>query len=258
MRVLILGDLHGRHDSLPDILRNARRDLGITACIQVGDFGWTAVAIPRLVRLPMPVYAIDGNHDDHRFLAAARRKGLSRRWAKDLDLHLVERGATLELAGVAIGLLGGALHAHQAQSTAPANFVTATDVQSALKAWRTHKPQVIITHSCPAGIGVGMHAEQSLAASVERHCRQAGFDPGPDVDCGEPGLTELWKAMDWRPKEWCFGHFHTLHQWSVDGTAFTCVGSGDGTDGSKAVRSVILDLSEPMVPRVIAKSGIEI
>jgi predicted phosphodiesterase len=255
MRILILGDLHGRLDALPDILRNARRDLGVSACIQVGDFGWSSSAIQRLSRLPIPVHALDGNHDDHAFLAQARRRCLPRRWARDLDLHLLPRGAILELGGVAIGVLGGALHAHQAQCRSPANYVTAVDVRTALGAWRARRPPVIVTHSCPAGIGVGMQADPRMVASVERHCRQAGFDPGPDTDCGEPGLTQLWQAMDWRPVAWCFGHFHTLHQWVVDGTCFTCVGSGDGTDGSVGVRPVVLDISDPQVPRVTAKQG---
>jgi predicted phosphodiesterase len=255
MRILLLGDLHGRLDALPDILRNAKRDLGVTVCIQVGDFGWSVPVLQRLVRLPLPVHALDGNHDDHAFLAQARRRGLTRRWAMELDLHLLPRGGILNLNGVPIGVLGGALHAHQPQTRSSANFVSAGDVRAALSAWRKIRPQVIVTHSCPAGIGIGMQADPSLRESVDRHCRQAGFDTGPDHDCGEPGLTDLWRAMDWRPGEWCFGHFHTLHQWVVDGTSFTCVGSGDGTDGSAGVRPVILDVSDPQVPRVIVKQG---
>jgi predicted phosphodiesterase len=256
MHILLRGDLHGRLDALPDILRNAKRDLGVTSCIQVGDFGWSAPTLQRLARLPMPVHALDGNHDDHIFLAQARRRGLTRRWARELDLHLLPRGGVLDLNGVSIGVLGGALHAHQTQTRSPANYVTARDVRTALSTWRKVRPPVVITHSCPAGIGIGMQADPSMRASVDRHCRQAGFDVGPDHDCGEPGLTELWRAMDWRPTEWCFGHFHTLHQWVVEGTCFTCVGSGDGTDGSAGVRSVVLDLSHADHPRVLAKSGV--
>jgi len=255
MRVLILGDLHGRHDALPDILRNARRDCGVSACIQVGDFGWNAACLQRFACLPLPVYAIDGNHDDHDFLAAAVRRRQTATWASSLGLHYVPRGSLLELNGVPIGCLGGALHAHAPQET-PSNFVTAADVQKALRTWRHRRPPVIITHSCPPGIGIGMKADPQHAASVDRYCRQAGHDPGPDGDCGEPGLGALWAELDWRPKEWCFGHFHTLHQESVEGTAFTCVGSGDGTDGSPSVRAVVLDLSDPLVPRVIVKPSL--
>jgi predicted phosphodiesterase len=252
MRVLILGDLHGRHAALPDILRNAARLHGVTACIQVGDFGFDAACMASLPRLPIPTCAIDGNHDDHAYLAKAKRGRLVRRWQRDLNLRFIERGSLIDLAGVRFGFMGGALNAHAPQAE-PANFPTDQDVRTALRSWNRTPPTVIISHSCPAGIGVGMAADPSMASSVQHYCRDAGHDPGPDDDCGEPGLTALWHGLHHKPRLWCFGHFHTLHDRTVDGVRFVCVGSGDGTDGAPLVRPVVLDIGDPaaLAPEIV-------
>jgi hypothetical protein len=130
------------------------------------------------------------------------------------------------------------------------NYVTASDVRNAIRVWNRNPPAIVISHSCPAGLGIGMRADPRMADSVQRHCRDKGHDPGLDDDCGEPGLTDLWRGLKQRPQLWAYGHFHQLHDRTVDGCRFLNPGSGDGTDGSPLVRPVILDVSNPATPMV--------
>jgi predicted phosphodiesterase len=48
MRIIIIGDVHGRHRDLVEILRFAREKIHIGAAIQVGDFGFFAEEMARL------------------------------------------------------------------------------------------------------------------------------------------------------------------------------------------------------------------
>ena len=91
-----------------------------------------------------------------------------------------------------------------------ANWVTHGDVQRALTAFTATPPELVIAHSCPAGIGVGITGAQSLIEEVDRFITRSGHHAGPYHDCGEGGLTSLWHALPVRPRHWLFGHFHQL------------------------------------------------
>jgi hypothetical protein len=97
MRVLIVGDVHGQHRKLAETLRQAQADFRIGAAIQVGDFGFyrnlLAQAREELLRFPVPMHAIDGNHEDHAWLRRAlltgRRPRLAGRDQPDLPAPAV-------------------------------------------------------------------------------------------------------------------------------------------------------------------------
>ena len=80
-----------------------------------------------------------------------------------------------------------------------------------------------------------------LIEDVERFISRAGHHSGPFHDCGEGGLTALWRRLPQRPPLWVFGHFHRVHDRLVEGTRFVCVGSSDGSDGSKVIQRILLD-----------------
>lgn len=91
MRILILGDLHGNVHLLPAILRGAQEQLGVEAVIQVGDLGFQASTIAAVPSLPIPLHAIDGNHEDHVWL---QRQVRQRRLGR-LPLRFHPRGSIL-------------------------------------------------------------------------------------------------------------------------------------------------------------------
>ena len=79
MKVLLLGDAHGHWDEVDDRLQAARRACGAEAGIQVGDLGIDRRAIRAFARgrgrFALPLYVVDGNHDDHAYIARSLRKG---------------------------------------------------------------------------------------------------------------------------------------------------------------------------------------
>jgi len=253
MKVLILGDAHGQWWNVLDAVHDAYERFAIGAAIQVGDFGFfkpvmTAFTGIREPRFPVPLHVIDGNHEDHSWLSACRNDGTAAGWARDLDLHLHDRGDVLDLAGCRIGLCGGALHADRAQhgslDKGTTNWLTDRQADAAATAFAAASVSVVVTHSCPHSIGVGMQGSAALFVEVERHIRAKGFNPGPPGDCGEPALTRLWHHLNHKPRTWLFGHFHVHHHRVVDGTDFVCVGSTDVSDGVREKPVYLLDTGD--------------
>jgi predicted phosphodiesterase len=249
MRVLIVGDVHGRHRELAAALRIVQSDFGIAAAIQVGDFGFYKEPMARLrqerLRFPVPVHVIDGNHEDHGWLWRALRTGAGRTWKETANLLYQPRPSVARLGASRIGFLGGALHVDRPQTRHPLsrlpNYILRHHREQATALFNRDQPELIVTHSCPAGIGLRVRGAPDLVPAISEHIRQAGFDPGPHDDCGETELRLLWRGLRYRPRGWVFGHFHCAHEARVEGTRF--VGVGDDFDGRRG-RLVLWDTEE--------------
>lgn len=256
MKVLIIGDCHGSFLPVVRAIRQARKDFGVEAAIQVGDFGFYAPAVDRLRvqynGFSIPTYVIDGNHEDHEYVA----DGLTH-LAKHNILYQ-PRGSVVQLDGATIGFCGGALNVDRPQEcnwadlpqrkhrVLPENarwtsWVTINDAERAAEAFNAQPLDLLITHSCPARIGVGHVARQDLMEGERQFIRAWGIDPGPINDVGEPSLTHLWNKLKIRPSNWVYGHFHGSRQQQLHSTMFTCVGSADYSDGHHGVLPWIYD-----------------
>lgn len=224
MRLGLVGDVHGDFNLLDRLLRQAVAHAGITAAVQVGDFGFFEDRLPAEppFRFPVPVFAVCGNHEDHAYLARAGREGILARWAA-ANLFYQARATVMPFGRTTIGFIGGALHQNQPQQRHRGNVITPDDSDRAVSCFAAARPQVIVSHSCPAGIGIGMRSEPALSWSVAEHVLLAGYDPGPQHDCGEVQLSHLWRRLAHRPRLWCFGHFHQHRDIVVDGTQFLCL-----------------------------------
>lgn len=233
MRVLIIGDIHGAHTELAALLAQVRNSHGVEAALQAGDFGFSAAqfagSFAAGCRLPVPVYAIDGNHDDHAWLHQMVRQGEIVRWREACNLYFQPRASTLLLNGATVGFLGGALHIDRPQYKhwfrSIANFILAHERARATHLFNQERPGLLLTHSCPADIGIGIRGNPAFAAEIALHVLGAGFEPGPEHDCGEIELARLWQHLRYRPAAWVFGHFHLQHDRTVDGTRFLCAGT---------------------------------
>lgn len=224
MKVALLGDVHGDLGQLAGCVAAAAA-AGAGAAIQLGDlgFGEEMLGAGRAwPRFPIPVLALCGNHEDHAFLRRARASGLATAWAAH-GLCYQARGSLARLGGRTVAFLGGALHADRPQEREDGNLISAREVEATLAACAVRPPDLIATHSCPAGIGIGMRGNPDLAMSVAQHVRAAGFDSGPADDSGEPALRRLWDELPQRPAFWVFGHFHTSHRATVQATEFVAV-----------------------------------
>lgn len=224
MKIALVGDVHGDFALLDDLLRRARDEQGVALAVQVGDFGFFEDRLPARppFRFAVPVHAVCGNHEDHAYLARARREGLVERWA-EANLHYQARASIVQAGPLTIGFLGGALHTAQPQQRHGGNVITHEQVERAASLFAEAQPDVIVSHSCPAGIGIGMQSAPEMAWGVTEHVLMAGYDPGPPHDCGEPQLAELWRRLSRRPRLWCFGHFHQAHAARIERTEFLCL-----------------------------------
>jgi predicted phosphodiesterase len=254
MKILLLGDVHGQMAILRDVLRNAR-PFGVEIAIQVGDFGFFPLVFENHLCLPrpfdIPVYAIDGNHENHAWIY----KQDWNKWSKDLNLNFMPRATVKEIGGITVAFLGGALNIDRFQTAKPDdrlyfydnrgihNFTTTIEKDALVEALNLlDKPiDIMVTHTCPHSIGVGMMKNPQLNYLEERFVTTLGVNTGPDFDCGEQILTDLWTELKFKPLHWIFGHFHKRFQTTVENTKFTCVGCTDDSDGRQYVTPFIFD-----------------
>jgi predicted phosphodiesterase len=249
MRILIVGDVHGLHRKLAACLRQAQAEFRIAAAIQVGDFGFykhlLTQARDERLRFPVPLHVIDGNHEDHQWLRRALLTGAGRTWKDELNLIYQPRPSVAQFGPTKVGFLGGALHVdrpqkHNSWSGFP-NYILRRHREQAALLFNQEQPELIVTHSCPSRIGIGIPSSVEMQPGVAEHITAAGFDAGPLDDCGEVELGRLWLELTYQPQAWVFGHFHRTHLATVENTRF--VGVSDDLD-SPSRPLVIWDTEE--------------
>ena len=97
----------------------------------------------------------------------------------------------------------------------------------ALRNFTANHLDLIVSHSCPSGIGIGMKSNALFASTVAQYLEKSGFTASPQNDCGEAELKFLWDSLNQRenqtPPHWVFGHFHVFHKAMIGQTQFICV-----------------------------------
>ena len=107
--ILLLGDVHGDTNVLNRAIKLAN-EVGAAAVIQVGDFGLMPGRSEESFYSvckdsPVPVYFIEGNHDDcTRWIQYTE---VSKVW-DDANLWYIPRGTVMEMDGRTIAFMGGA------------------------------------------------------------------------------------------------------------------------------------------------------
>lgn len=230
MRVLIVGDIHGRVEKLVEYLTKVKSLFRISAAIQLGDFGF----YPEIFRemeenklyFPVQLYAIDGNHENHDWLFTMKKNREVDKWKEKFNLYYLSRASVVEIGGTKIGAIGGALNVDGPQKssakTQSANYILKSERESAISLFNERKPELIVSHTCPTGIGIGIKANKIFDQSIIEHIVNAGFDPGVQDDCGDRELTKLWDGLSYSPLAWVFGHFHFDYEKTIGHTRFVC------------------------------------
>ena len=175
---------------------------------------------------PISLYVICGNHEDHAWLHSCYSRPILQAW-QEVGLHYQAR-ASYRIVGEertsGIGFLGGALNIDEPQVGSRfrgnTNYITHKQAKRAAAKFNTFQPPLIITHSCPSRICIGMRGNPELADLLKSHVIDRGYDPGPHNDAGEHELTWLWQRLNYQPAAWAFGHFHYYHHRKVGGTNF--------------------------------------
>lgn len=259
-KILILGDLHGHLTFLQDIVRNANTYYKIDYAIQVGDFGFYSNMFDSLKRFSpfaVPVYAIDGNHENHDWLF--NQKKVWNLWEKNNNLIFCPRGKTIEIDNRLIAFIGGAMNVDRRQTGSinkkTTNYLLDTDATNIAETLNNMKQvDLMVTHSCPHSIGVGMWGNPIFDYGVFEFITNAlGASVGDRNDVGEEVLKKLWKLLDKKPVNWVFGHFHTHHYSKVEDTNFWCVGCADHSDNQPYCIPYIYDTTTNMVEKIISE-----
>lgn len=249
MLILCAGDVHGCFYDLECVINQAIKKYNIDACIQVGDFGFYPLCFDKFTgrKFNVPVYAIDGNHENHEWLKKSLENATATTWKEQHNIEYVPRGTTWELDGCKFGFVGGAMNVdrkqHGSSKHRTTNYPLNVEIREAIDKFNNFgQLDFLITHSCPHSIGVGMEGKACFLETIEKYItRPFGVSTGPFNDCGEQALTNLWNSLNIKPRHWIYGHFHQLTQKMVQDTTFTCVGCVDSAGGHNFARPFIID-----------------
>ena len=201
--ILLLGDIHGDWRILNDAIQKAEL-VGATALIQVGDLclfrgGQTELGAKLwnneksfrsiLERSNIPVYFIDGNHDDcDRWLYHTEVTQVF----DDVPFYYIPRGTVMELDGRTIAFMGGASSINKKWSLRDGNHWTPLedirqeDIDTLLLNSEGKKIDMFITHNPPHSV-------------VQEHFDNSGklfFEVGLDWhDYNQDIIENLWHKI---------------------------------------------------------------
>lgn len=198
--ILLLGDIHGNTTVLKNAIRYAEEN-NAAAVIQVGDFGLfqrdgiDTGFYKAVQNSTIPVYFIEGNHDDcTRWVSYPSVKLTTppQVW-EDVPLFYIPRGSVLEIDDRIIAFMGGAASIDK-NARLKYNWhwdenelLTNTQILSLHENRKDLKIDMFITHCPPNSV-------------IETH-----FDPifklafGVGIDWTDPTQTQIenmWKAMN--------------------------------------------------------------
>lgn len=239
--VLVVGDWHGDRGAIDRALWAAQA-AGVNLLIHLGDFGfhWPGDegqfeyrVHRRLEELDMRMVVIDGNHDNHTYLAGLPEfedgplRCTRPRFAGESDrLLYAPRGARFEVDGVLFGALGGAF---------------SIDLQ-----WRTPHIDWWPDEAPSAGEAHAMAAAGPVDVLLTHDAPTSGRPPFPfmirwDLDARSRAVSDLLEgvANEISPALVLHGHHHVRHTSKTE-TGIRVEGLADSTEyGNYA----LLDLS---------------
>ena len=194
--ILLLGDIHGDYKVLEHAIQLAEQT-NAAAIIQVGDFGLFRGAgmanethFYKVARnSKIPVYFIDGNHDDcDRW---AEYTDVARVWS-DANLFYIPRGTVMELDGRTIACMGGAASIDKAWRLkdgahwTPTENISPAEILRLLTNAKDKQIDLFITH-CPPGSVITQHFDPSA---------KLFFEVGLDwIDPNQLVIEELWHRL---------------------------------------------------------------
>lgn len=197
--IMIIGDVHGQFQVINQQISFAETHTGkiIDAVIVLGDMGIYERPLKKFFstdgkRFSRPVFFIEGNHEEFaRFndLVASYREFMT----------YLPRGHITTICDIRFLSLGGACYM-DALNSPSGSEIKDHDIARCL-AHQKGAVDMVITHDCPAGIGVPN-------------------SPGLEF-YGEPGFARGHELIThYRPQKWFFGHHHRWFVGQIDTTEF--------------------------------------
>jgi predicted phosphodiesterase len=239
-RILFAGDIHADRSHLEYLFRVAKR-FDVDVLFALGDFGyWPRNAggqrfLKGAVKLTedsgIPLYWIDGNHEDHWALGNLTR-GVRGAFIPtkvpyydhhdNSNLLYVPRGHSWTWDGVSFMAMGGAYSVDKPSRTMGQDWFPEESLSDDDVAYgkAVGKVDVMVTHDV-----------SSVAPILEKLLLMKGrsYKLIPEADANRRALEEIRLAV--RPDVMVHGHYHVDYKEIVDGTIFRgldCNLSGDG------------------------------
>lgn len=230
-KILFLGDSHGDYSFVEKALHTAH-NLSADVIIQLGDFGiWpgqSGAAFRTLVseyswKYDIPVFFIDGNHEDFDWLLAQPLDEDGLRPILPGLVH-IPRGFrwTSSVSGETFLALGGATSVDADRRTLGKSFwlqesITDEDVEKTVSGGQA---DIMLTHDCPVGTSI---------PGIE-HRKYVSYFDHSELERAWDHREKLREAVDViKPKRLFHGHFHVKYEDQLvydDGSVTEVVGLG--------------------------------
>ena len=193
----IIGDVHGKYEQYLNLVQDK------DCSVQVGDFGFRYECLAVAGLRPDLHRIIGGNHDNYEIIGQVP--------------HYLGDYGRANVAGVDFFFIRGersvdAYHRIEGRNWWRNEELDMPQGYAAIKAYAAAKPELVITHGCPADI------LQHVVTNTQKYA---------------PSRTsQLLNAMfeAHRPKLWVFGHHHTSQRLKVSGTEFICLDELEAID----------------------------
>lgn len=206
--ILLLSDIHGDYFILQDAINKAHQ-VSATCIIQLGDFGLfdkdNGKDFHRVCQSAnIPVYFIEGNHDDcSRWTALTE---VTKIW-DDANLFYIPRGTVMEIDGRTLAFMGGAwsidknIRLQHNMHWDEREDINDQEVERLIQNSKDKKIDMFITH-CPPNSVISEHFDPN---------RKLQFGVGLDWhDRTQDIIENLWIRMGY-PKVYS-GHMHSKIQ----------------------------------------------
>lgn len=217
--VMIVGDVHGQFDALDALIENRcideeQNDNALTAVIVCGDYGiwndFTVDNVPERYRLKskIPVYFVDGNHDNHTELDKYERGKIHNVIG---NLYYCAYGSVIELPqGYKVLCCGGALSIDRylrkpGVSWWPTECISEED-QSFLPDPNSVNIDIVVSHTAPTEVCKRICSNDISILSCSSS--KLSDDPSPKF---LDAVLERYKPIDW-----FFGHWHTYFEYAYN------------------------------------------
>jgi UDP-2,3-diacylglucosamine pyrophosphatase LpxH len=226
MRLLVAGDTHGNLDHLVRELIPAAHDYMVDAIVQVGDFGYTwprdypenfEALHEELDRANLPMYWLDGNHDNYTDLKQRGIFTTSAPATMTSRITYLPRGVSWDWDDVVFMSLGGAVSIDKAYRTKGLSWwpEESLSYDQINRAAEVGKVDVMFTHDCPAGV-----------RSLEKYLQQESerMRVGYKIDAESTAHREALRAVcnETQPELLIHGHYHHRYldaaPWAEDAT----------------------------------------
>jgi predicted phosphodiesterase len=198
--ILVISDTHCYYNIVNKQIEYAEKTLGVSvSCVlHLGDLGVFKSKLHDFFvrkggRFSRPLYFIEGNHEDFDAFSRLMEKydGTYFTYLPRATVHTIEGYRFLSLGGSAY---------MDAMNTQHGAIITDYNINDCL-AIAPESVDIILTHDCPVGIGVGNTRGLECFGTT-----------------GFPRSDEL--AAHFRPKLWLFGHHHKWHAYDDRTTSY--------------------------------------